>query len=127
MAQEDLEMPEDVQDAPHYAEGSEESQPKAKRNKKAAVVQPIKVTISSPQALALNEVLKDRGLKKFEISELLDEALEQVPEAWWQQKKEEMTPLEWKIAKISQNPDLRSKLAGQLDELLALVDSSSGH
>ena len=99
---------------------------KAKK-KKPAVVQPVKVTVSSPNALALGEVLKDRGLKKFDLSDVIDEALEAVPEEWWAQKKEELTPLEWKIQQISQNPDLKSKLADQLDQLLAEAKSSSVH
>ena len=95
--------------------------------KKSGLVQPLKVTISATNALALNEVLKDRGLKKFDISEVLDEALMQVPEEWWEQKKEDLTPIEWKIQKISQNPDLMSKLTDQLDELLAAGSKKDVH
>jgi hypothetical protein len=98
-----------------------------KKKKTTAVIQPIKVTISATNALALNEVLKDRGLRKFDISLVLDEALEQVPEEWWEQKKEELTPVEWKIQKIAQNPGLMSKLADQLDELLAEAKEESMH
>ena len=60
-------------------------------------------------------------------AQTIDEALDAVPEEWWAQKKEELTPLEWKIAQISQNPDLKSKLADQLDQLLAEAKSSSVH
>lgn len=95
--------------------------------KKKAIVQPIKATISATNALALNEVLKDRGLKKFDISEVLDDALAQVPDDWWEQKQEELTPIEWKIQKIAQNPGLMSKLANQVDELLAGESADEVH
>ena len=95
--------------------------------KKTAVVQPIKANISSPEALALNEILKDRGLKKLDISEVLDEALSQVPEAWWEAKKEELTPLEWKVEQIAKDPQLKSKLESQLDELLASAKNHEVH
>lgn len=56
-----------------------------------------------------NEI-KTRGIKNADLNELVVLALEQVPEAWWAEKIEELTPLEYRVNTALENPDLRAKL-----------------
>lgn len=59
--------------------------------------------------------LKARGVKNFDLNELVLSALNEVCEAWWQNKIEELTPLEYRINSALSDPNLRQKLS----ELLA--------
>lgn len=59
--------------------------------------------------------LKERGIKNFELSDLISEALATVPQEWWDAKLEELTPLEWKLHAALENPEMRAKLLSLLD------------
>lgn len=58
---------------------------------------------------------KVRGIKNIEISDVLLEALAQVPDHFWENKIEELTPLEYRINAALSDPNMREKL----QELLA--------
>lgn len=61
-----------------------------------------------------NEV-KTRGIRNLDLNDLVVEALSEVPEAWWQAKIEELTPLEYRVNNALSNPDLRAKLSELLN------------
>ena len=94
-----------------------------KKSKK--VVEPAKVIVTHTSALAIQEILKQRGLKKLDMNALIDEALEQVPQSFWDDKQEELTPMDWKIQRIAENPQLRDALDKHVNELLSKVDGQS--
>lgn len=64
---------------------------------------------------AFQTALKDRGLKNFELSDIVAEALATVPKEWWDAKIEELTPLEWKLHAALENPEMRAKLMSLLE------------
>lgn len=59
--------------------------------------------------------IKDRGIKNFEISDIVSEALATIPQEWWDAKLEELTPLEWKLHAALGNPEMRAKLMSLLE------------
>lgn len=63
----------------------------------------------------LQNSLRDRGLKNYDLSEVVSEALGTIPEEWWKEKLEELTPLEWKVQEALDNPEMREKLMSLLD------------
>lgn len=67
-----------------------------------------------PFSLFQNEI-RLRGIRNLDINELVVEALSEVPKTWWEDKIEELTPLEYRVNNALANPDLRAKLS----ELLA--------
>lgn len=64
---------------------------------------------------AFQTALKERGLKNFELSDIVAEALATVPKQWWDAKIEELTPLEWKLHAALENPEMRAKLMSLLE------------
>ena len=60
-----------------------------------------------------NEI-KTRGIKLGDYGPILLEALNQVPEEWWQAKIEDLTPLEFRVKEAMGNPELREKLQDML-------------
>lgn len=67
------------------------------------------------QLFAFQQVLKERGVKNFELGDIVAEALATVPKAWWDAKIDEITPLEWKLHAALENPDMREKLMSLLN------------
>lgn len=63
----------------------------------------------------LSEKLKERGLKNHDLSDIVAEALATIPESFWKDKLEELTPLEWKIQAALDNPEMREKLVSLLE------------
>lgn len=61
------------------------------------------------------QTLKERGLKNFELGDIVAEALATVPKEWWDAKVDEITPLEWKLHAALENPDMREKLMSLLN------------
>lgn len=59
--------------------------------------------------------LKERGLKHLDLSDIVSAALATVPEAWWSEKIDELTPFEWKLQAALENPELREKLVSLLE------------
>ena len=62
-----------------------------------------------PLAKTYNQ-LKDRGVKSPDVTELIISALEQVSDAWWKERVEEMIPLDIKVQEALKNPKMREKL-----------------
>ena len=54
--------------------------------------------------------IKKRGIKEANLNNLILEALDQVPENWWTEKIESLTPLEYKVKEALTNPQMREKL-----------------
>lgn len=63
----------------------------------------------------LQDSLKNRGLKNYDLSETVAEALATIPKEWWSEKLEELTPLEWKVQAALDNPEMREKLVSLLE------------
>ncbi|MBC7661313.1 MAG: hypothetical protein H7249_16585 [Chitinophagaceae bacterium] len=61
------------------------------------------------------QTLKERGVKNFELGDIVAEALATIPKEWWDAKVEEITPLEWKLHAALENPDMREKLMSLLN------------
>lgn len=57
----------------------------------------------------LQTELKRRGLKHLDLNELLSEVFEQIPAKWWEDKLDEMTPLEYKVSQALADPQMRKK------------------
>ena len=55
--------------------------------------------------------LKSRGLKNIELGDLILEALKELPESYWLEKRDSLTPLEFRIQAALSNPEMRAKLA----------------
>lgn len=64
---------------------------------------------------AFQQTLKERGVKNFELGDIVAEALATIPKAWWDAKIDEITPLEWKLHAALENPDMREKLMSLLN------------
>ena len=58
----------------------------------------------------LQTKLKDRGLKNFDIGEVIAEALSTIDSEWWEKKLEVLTPIEFKLQAALENPEMRAKL-----------------
>lgn len=63
-----------------------------------------------PFSIFLNE-LKTRGIRNLDLNDFVVEALSRVPQSWWDEKIEELTPLEYRVNNALSNPDLRAKLS----------------
>ena len=61
------------------------------------------------------QTLKERGVKNFELGDIVAEALATIPKEWWDAKVEEVTPLEWKLHAALENPAMREKLMSLLN------------
>lgn len=64
---------------------------------------------------AFQQTLKERGVKNFELGDVVAEALATIPKEWWDAKIDEITPLEWKLHAALENPDMREKLMSLLN------------
>ncbi len=64
---------------------------------------------------AFAQTLKERGVKNFELGDIVAEALATVPKEWWDAKIDEITPLEWKLHAALENPAMREKLMSLLN------------
>lgn len=53
---------------------------------------------------------KKRGLKSFDPSAVILDALNTLDDQWWDDKLEELTPLEFKISAALTDPKMREKL-----------------
>ena len=85
---------------------------------KGPVLKKIRLNLTEPEDGPLNWVqneLKDRGLKNFDLSETVSEALATIPEQWWKDKLDDLTPLEWKVQAALDNPEMREKLVSLLE------------
>ncbi len=67
-----------------------------------------------PFSVFQNE-LKTRGIKNLDLNEFVVTALSQIPEAWWQARIEELTPLEYRVNNALSDPNLRQKLSELLN------------
>lgn len=67
----------------------------------------------------LQKELKVRGVKSPDWSSVIVDAFEQVPKTWWEEKLDQLTPLEFKINAALSDPAMREKLT----ELLAQKES----
>ena len=79
----------------------------------------LRITLSEPDDSPFNSFLgqlKTRGVKNFDISELVSEALNEVEERWWQDKLEDLTPIEFKLQAALENPEMREKIISVLNE-----------
>ena len=53
--------------------------------------------------------LKRRGLKNLDLNVLMEEIFSLVPQNWWEEKLDTLTPLEYKVSQAMANPDMRKK------------------
>ena len=54
--------------------------------------------------------MKKRGVKNFDASSLVLDAINTLEDSWWEQKLEDLTPLEYKISSALTDPKMREKL-----------------
>jgi len=54
--------------------------------------------------------LKNRGIKNVDVGPIISEALELVPEDWWLEKLQGLTPIEVRVQLALKNPEMRAKL-----------------
>ena len=59
--------------------------------------------------------MKNRNIKGVDLGDVVAEALEAVPQEWWDQKIEAMTPLEYRVNSALLDPELRQKLSALLN------------
>lgn len=110
----------EIEESSDEASSSAKSSKKAKRQGAEAKsnLKKIRLTIEEPEDGRLHtfmNVLKDRGVRNPDLGVIISEALETVSEDWWNNKIEELTPLEWKVQAALENPDLREKLVNLLE------------
>ena len=78
----------------------------------------IRLNLQEPEDGPLSNIqnkLRDRGLKNYDLSETVSEALATIPSDWWDEKLDELTPLEWKVQAALDNPEMREKLVSLLE------------
>ena len=77
----------------------------------------LKLVLSEPIDSPLNRFqknLRDRGVKNIDLNQIVSEALSQVPEAWWDQRLDEVTPIEFKLQQAMEDPEMREKIISLL-------------
>lgn len=67
-----------------------------------------------PFSIFQNEI-KTRGIRNVDLNEFVVAALNEVPQSWWFDRIEELTPLEYRVNSALSNPDLRAKLSELLN------------
>ena len=53
--------------------------------------------------------LKKRGVKQLNLNSLVSEIFEEIPQKWWDEKLDELTPLEYKVSTALADPSMRKK------------------
>ena len=53
-------------------------------------------------------------MKNFDVPNFITEALNQINPQFWEEKLEELTPLEYKVSEALSNPEMREKLSSLL-------------
>lgn len=100
-------------------EGGEASKPiKRQAAKKANELKKLRIIIEESEEGLLHSFmakLRDRGIKSPDLGVLILDGLSELPETWWEEKLDSMTPLEWKVQAALENPDLREKLVSLLE------------
>lgn len=91
-------------DGEETAEGRRKGANQANKKSKLVITLP-----SDAPVVLVAQTLKERGAK-IEVGDLICEALAEVPEEWWEQKKEQLTPLEFKIQQALKDPVMRDRL-----------------
>ena len=89
---------------------AESSSPKEVKTKLLLTTSP-----DHPLSVFQSEI-KKRNIKETNLNDLLLEALDQVSENWWEEKIEQLTPLEFKVKEALSNPQMREKLATLLTD-----------
>ena len=90
----------------------ETSKKTAKNSDKTPAEFKTKCTLSFPQSHPFSSLqleLKKRGLKSLNLNEFMEEVFSLVPEAWWEEKLDNLTPLEYKVSQAMANPEMRKK------------------
>lgn len=88
---------------------------RAAKNSNEEVKARLSLNVGDSHPLAhFMQAVKERGIKNLDLGEFVLEALLTIPEAWWQQKLEDYTPLEYKINAALSDPAMREKLTSLL-------------
>ena len=96
---------------------NEQSEPR--KGASGEVLKKVRAVITEPEngpLTTLQTKLKDRGLKNFDIGEVVAEALSTIDTDWWETKLDELTPIEFKLQAALENPEMRAKLESLLSE-----------
>ena len=115
MEEQEIEVDVDAKDA-EKPKSAAKAQSKSGASK--APTKKVRLVLSVEDESRINilvEGLKQRGLKNYDLSDVVGEALETIEEDWWREKLEELTPLEWKIQAALENPEMREKLVSLLE------------
>ena len=78
----------------------------------------LKVNLPVESDGKLNQLLselKERGIKNVDAGPIISEALDLVPDQWWAEKLQELTPIEVRVQLALQDPDMRAKLLDVLN------------
>ena len=100
-------------------ETNEEDKPEGRKGaSQKSAMKKIRLNLQEAEDGPLNTLqnsLKDRGLKNFDLSETVSEAIATIPEEFWKEKLEALTPLEWKVQAALDNPEMRERLVSLLE------------
>jgi hypothetical protein len=122
----DVEQDESIEFEDAHSDENQESlvssEGKGKRKVGATKAEPslkkIRLTLEEAEDGPLHQLqaqLRDRGIKNPDLGDVVSAALATISEAWWAEKVEELTPLEWKLQAALENPELREKLVSLLE------------
>lgn len=73
----------------------------------------LRLVLTEPTDSPLNnflETLKDRGAKQFDVNEIVSEALNTVPQSYWDEKIDALTPVEYKLQEAMEDPSIREQI-----------------
>ena len=93
----------------------------AEKKRKGAETAGKKIRLALPESednplTMFQREIRNRGIKSFDLSEIVMEALAEVGDEWWKDKLESLTPLEYKLQAALENPDMREKLISILNQ-----------
>lgn len=96
--------------------GTNAKEKKTAKAEKAAEAK-VKLALTTVQEHPLNKFIeetKKRNIKDLDLNEFVATALAQLPQSWWDEQLENLTPLEYKISQALSDPAMREKLSALL-------------
>ena len=88
----------------------DQKKPETPENKTALKTRAMLTTAEEHPLSNLLIEMKKRGVKNFDASSLVLDAINTLEDGWWEEKLEDLTPLEYKISSALTDPEMREKL-----------------
>ncbi len=77
-----------------------------------AIKSKLLLTLSPEHPLSqFQNEMKVRGVRDYDINDIVQIALQEVSAEWWKSKIEELTPLEYRVNSALSDPQMREKLS----------------